>query len=472
MEKLGTSYWDNVDHLNDLLGANRCCDMVTRDMQIGGHTARMWLVDGFGSDNVIERMGAFWLSLSEVEVKQATDMKDFCDRFITFSEVNVIDDVMEIVTAVLLGKTLLLIDGLAGGALIDAKGYPERSVDEPANGKVLRGARDGFVEAMVPNMALIRRRIRDYHFTTEAHRVGSHSKTDVVMCYLDGEADENLLKDIRNKLDAADVRSLTMGQESLAEAICPGQWYNPFPTIRYTERPDAAAAAIMEGSVIILVDNSPAALILPTSFFDFVQEANDFCFPPIVGTYLRILRIIVLFMSMFITPFWYLLVKVPGRLPDWLSFLAEPEPCALPLFWQLVVVELLIDLLKIASLNTPSTLASSFSMLGALILGNFAVEAEWLSPEVLVYMALVSIAGFAQPSYELGYAFKLLRMLLLILVSVFDWWGLLGGVIGILILLINTKPVFGKGYLYPLFPFNLKAIKRLAIREKISKDNS
>mgnify|MGYP002518935193 CR=1 FL=1 len=127
------------------------------------------------------------------------------------------------------------------------------------------------------------------------------------------------------------------------------------------------------------------------------------------------------------------------------------------------VVEFLVDVLKLASLNTPDSLSNSFSMLGALILGDFAVQAGWLGPEVLVYMAFVSVAGFAQPSYELGYAFKLLRVVLLLLTAAFDFWGLALGTLGIVLLLVTTKPLVGKGYLYPLFPFNGRALRRLLI---------
>ena len=139
---------------------------------------------------------------------------------------------------------------------------------------------------------------------------------------------------------------------------------------------------------------------------------------------------------------------------------------------QLLVVEFLVDVLKLASLNTPDSLSNSFSVLGALILGDFAVQAGWLGPEVLVYMAFVSIAGFAQPSYELGYAFKLLRVVLLLLTAAFDFWGLALGTLGIVLLLVTTKPLVGKGYLYPLFPFNGRALRRLLIREPISRDNT
>ena len=472
MEKISNDYRENVRVLDGLLGVGRSCDMVSRDYLIGGRRARLWVVDGFGSDSILERMGAFWLTLKPENVVGLTEMQDFLDRYITFSESNVTFDISDAVTSVFLGKSLLAVEGLAGVALMDAKGYPSRSVHEPPDGKVLRGSHDGFVEAVVPNMALLRRRIRDPHLTMEGHKVGSRTHNDAVLCYLDDKVDQDLLRKLRGKLLGLDVRSLTMAQESLAEAIRPKQWYNPFPKVRYTERPDAAAASIMEGSIVLMVDNSPSVMILPTGFFDFTQESNDYYFPPLVGTYLRVLRVTVFLLSLFITPAWYLMVSEPNRLPGWLNFLSSPEPVSLSLLSQLLVVEFLIVVLKLASLNTPDSLSNSFSMLGALVLGDFAVQAGWLGPEVLVYMAFVSVAGFAQPSYELGYAFKLLRVALLLVTAAFDVWGFCLGVVGIFVLLCTTKPLVGKGYLYPLVPFNGKALLRLLVREPISRDNT
>ena len=472
MEKISNDYRENVRVLDGLLGVGRSCDMVSRDYLIGGRRARLWVVDGFGSDSILERMGAFWLTLKPENVVGLTEMQDFLDRYITFSESNVTFDISDAVTSVFLGKSLLAVEGLAGVALMDAKGYPSRSVHEPPDGKVLRGSHDGFVEAVVPNMALLRRRIRDPHLTMEGHKVGSRTHNDAVLCYLDDRVDQDLLRKLRGKLLGLDVRSLTMAQESLAEAIRPKQWYNPFPKVRYTERPDAAAASIMEGSIVLMVDNSPSVMILPTGFFDFTQESNDYYFPPLVGTYLRVLRVTVFLLSLFITPAWYLMVSEPNRLPGWLNFLSSPEPVSLSLLSQLLVVEFLIDVLKLASLNTPDSLSNSFSMLGALVLGDFAVQAGWLGPEVLVYMAFVSVAGFAQPSYELGYAFKLLRVALLLVTAACDVWGFCLGVVGIFVLLCTTKPLVGKGYLYPLVPFNGKALLRLLVREPISRDNT
>lgn len=472
MEQLSHQFDQDCKHFDQVLGVGRNYDLISRDLCIGGRKARMWVLDGYGDDSVLERMNAFWLSLQPQQVQDITDMQTFIDRFVTFSEVNTSSDPEDIVTSVLMGKTLLLVENIPDAALIDAKQYPARGVEEPADGKVLRGSHDGFVETLLHNTALIRRRIRDPHLTMESHKVGGRSKTDIVLCYLDDRVDKKLLDEVRQKVTHLDVNSVSMSHESVAEAMMSRQWFNPFPKVRYTERPDVATASVMEGNLLLLVDNSPAVMLLPTTFFDFMQEANDFYFPPLIGSYLRMVRMLVFFLSLIITPLWYLLASYPGTIPPWLEFLLVKEESGVPLLLQLLIVEFLVDLLKLASLNTPDSLSNSFSMLGALILGDFAVQARWLVPEVLVYMAFVSIATFAQPSFELGYAFKLQRMLLLIFIAVLEWWGFVIGLILSILLLATTKPIAGKGYLYPLIPFNPSALRRLLTRVPISRDNT
>ena len=471
MERLSANYEENVCALDDLRGVGRCFDMIARDLMIGGKRARLWVVDGYGDDQIIERMLSFWLPLKDIG--DAQTMQQFIDRYITFSEVNAEQSVKNAVTSVFLGKMALLVEGYDECALLDAKQFPARSVEEPSSGKVLRGAHDGFIETLVANAALLRRRIRDPQLTLEGHKVSDCSRADVVLCYLENKVDRALLDEIRQKLAGIDVRSVSMSQESIAEAMMgKSQWWTPFPKVRYTERPDAATACVMEGDIVVLVDNSPAAMILPTHFFDFVQEANDFYFPPLIGTYLRILRIVVFLLTMFITPVWFLLVKDPSRTQAGLQFLAIDSDYSVPILAQLLLAEFIVDLLKLASLNTPDVFSNSFSMLGALVLGDFAVQAHWLVPEVLAYMAFVAIANFAQPSYELGYAFKLLRLMLLLFVGALDWVGLALGCIVIAAILASTKPIVGKGYLYPLCPFDKKALRALIIRKPISRENT
>ena len=335
------------------------------------------------------------------------------------------EDIDTIVTDILSGKLCLISECFSGAVMIEARSYPARGVQEPDDDRALRGARDSFVETIVCNTALIRRRIRDPSLTMEALKVGNSSRTDVILCYMDGRADKGYVDKLRAQILSLKTDALTLGQQSLAERLVkPG--LNPFPRFRYTERPDTAAASVLEGSVLVLVDTSPAVMILPVSIFQYSQDINDFYFPPVVGSYLRLIRLSTVFVTLFLTPLWYLLIRHPEWLPGGLQFLAVDDPGPIPVFLQILLVEMVLDSLKLASLNTPNALSSSFSVVGGLILGDFAIQAGWMIPEVVLYMAFVSIANFAQPSFELGYALKLWRMLLVISVAAGDVWGVCG----------------------------------------------
>ena len=472
MEQLTASLAENRRVLDEKIGVGRNFDVISRDLVIGGIKARLYVLDGYGDDGVIERILSVLLAVKPEEMQGVNTMEEVIDRFVTFGEVAAERQLRPILTGVFLGKTALVIDGFDQCALIDAKSFPGRSIQEPTNGRVLRGSHDGFVEILLMNTALIRRRIRDENLTLESHQVGHNSRGDVVLAYMEDRVDRKLLEEIREKLKRIDVNALAMSQESVAEAMMEPQWYNPFPKVRYTERPDTATACIMEGHVVLLVDNSSSVMLLPTFFFDFMEEANDFYFPPLVGTYFRYIRMAVFLMSLIITPIWYLLAKSPHMVPPWLEFITLDDPGYVPLLVQLLLVEFAIDLLKLASLNTPDVLSNSFSMIGALILGDFAVQAKWLVPEVLVYMAYVSIAAFAQPSFEMGYAFKLMRVVLLILIALWDWWGFAAGMALWVLLLFTTKPIVGKGYMYPIWPFSAKGLVNLLVRKPIDRSNS
>ncbi|MBQ5389980.1 MAG: spore germination protein, partial [Clostridia bacterium] len=294
---------------------------------------------------------------------------------------------------------------------------------------------------------------------------GRCSKTDIAFVYIEGTADEKYVKWLSDKLDAIDTDCLPMGHESLAECLIGSKWYNPFPKIRYTERPDTAAAQLAEGSVLILCDNSPQAMLLPTSIFDFLQETGDYYFPPFTGTYLRVTRHMIFWLTLFLVPLWYLLVMHPQYVPDWLSFILPEDHGSLPLIVQLFLVEFVIDGLKLASMNTPSMLTNSLSVVGGLILGDFAVDIGWLIPEVILYMAFVAIANFTQASYELGYAVKFMRMLLLAVTALLGVWGFVLGFAFILWLIASNATVNRRrSYLYPLIPFHGEALCRLLFR--------
>ncbi len=470
--QLGMDYDGNTADLDAALRIEESFDIIGRNLYIAGRRAKLYFIDGFAKDDIMEKIMEFIMGLEQGALDGVQDAGQFADRFVTYVETDVVNDAQKIVTGVLSGTIALLVEGYGDAIMIDARTYPSRGVEEPEDDRVLRGSRDGFVETLVHNTALIRRRIRDPALTMEILQIGAKSKTDVVVCYMENTVDKKLLDKLLKKLKSIEINTLTMSQESLAECLVRSQWFNPFPKVRYTERPDAATACVIEGSILLLVDNSPSVMILPTSLFDFVQDTNDYYFPPVVGTYLRLVRIAVFFLTMFLTPVWYLLILNPGWVPDWLTFIQVSEPNGVPIIAQLLLIEFVIDGLKLASLNTPSVLSNSFSVVGALILGDFAVQARWFVPEVVLYMAFVAIATFTSPSFELGYAMKLFRVVLLILTALFGVWGFAGGVVLLLLTVAFTKTAAGKSYLYPLIPFNGRALLRMFVRRPISRRNT
>jgi len=391
-----------------------------------------------------------------------------CIYNIPHPDVTQSDDAAVLADGVLTGRAVLMVEGGSAAALIDCKSYSLRAVSEPENDRVLRGPRDGFSESLVRNTSLIRRRLRDPALIVERYAVGDPSRTDVALCYVEGKADPKFVRSLQDKLKGMSIHALNMTQESLAECLIHRGWFNPFPKVRYTERPDAAAAMLEEGSVVIVCDNTPQAMILPTAIFDFLQETDDFYLPPLIGTYLRLTRMGIFLLSLILTPLWYYCVKNVASLPPWLHFLDVKEPAAVPLLMQLLLAEFMIDGLKLASLNTPNMLNNSLSVVGGLILGDYAVEAGWFSSQTILYMAIVAIASFTQQSYELGYAFKFLRILLLLAVAAFGLWGLVGGLILTVILIACNRTVAGsRSYLYPLIPFNGKALVRMFVRKRL-----
>lgn len=456
---------DHTKNLTLISGALRVCesfDLIERHLTVGGRDLCFFFVDGFAKDSEMQRVMTHLLQSGKIGTA------DEVMRGLPYVEVGLCSDVSKIVHAVLSGQSCVLGEGFGDSAiLVDVRTYPARGTAEPDSDRVMQGAHDGFVETLVVNTALIRRRVRDPRLTMTHFNLGGASGTDVVMCYMAGVADPETVRRVEQKLRSIKPDTLTLGYQSLAESLIRKGWYNPFPKIRLTERPDTASSEVLEGRILLICDTTPQVMILPTSIFDFLQQTDDFYFPPLTGSYLRIVRTVMLILSVVISPLWYLALENATRLPPSLSFLVPDQPGALPIILQLLLVEAAIDGLKIASMNTPNMLSNSLSVVGALLLGDFAVGVGWLSEDVILYMAFIAIAGFAQQNAELGYAFKFIRILTLVFVFGFGAWGLLlGGVTFAFLLLTNTTVTGKVGYLYPLFPFDPLAFSRLFLRLK------
>lgn len=449
-----------------MLQVDRNFDIVRRQLVIEERTCSFYFIDGFVKDDIMERIMSYLLKdLTSSDLSESLDV--LSSKMIPYVEVEVIENAKEAKVAVLSGSVVLHIEGYEGVICIDARTYPVRGMQEPEDDRVLRGSRDGFVETIIFNTALIRRRIRDERLVMEYRSVGRVSKSDIVLCYLDGVVDVSILDRIKKRLDNINVDALTMSQESLAETLVEGKWYSPFPKVKYTERPDVATSNILEGKIVLIVDNSPNVIILPTFFFDFVQEAQDYYMPPVIGTYLRIVRIIVFLSTLLITPVWYYFNHNPWLVPRGMEFIILQDATNVPIIMQFLILEIAIDALKLASLNTPSALSGSFSVLGALLLGDFAVKAGWFNQEIILYMAYVALANFTQPSYELGYAIKFSRVMLLLMILVLPKWGFFIGMIGLVVVLYRSKTISKESYLYPFIPFCFKDFVKIFKRSKL-----
>ncbi len=442
-------------------------DIIKRDIYIANRRAALYFIDGFMKDAVFEKLMEFFYKITPEEIEGIDNMTEFSKSHMPYTEADSTDDIEKIVTALLSGPAVLLIDGIGDALIIDSRTYPLRGIEEPQKDRSVRGSKDGFVEALVMNTALIRRRIRDQRLRMEYHQVGQSSKVDIVIAFMDGLADEYVLARLRERLKKIKISGISMTQQALSEALIPTSFFNPLPKTKFTERPDFASASLLEGKIIVVMDNAPGVMILPVSFADFFKEVDDYYFPALTGTYVRIIRNISSLLTVFLIPLVLLVQNNPEILPGWLDFIIIRDEMAMPLLAQFLILEFVVDALRLASVNTPDALSNSIGIIGGLILSEFAVSAGWFVPQAIIFSAFVAIASFSQPSFEISYSAKYLRIIMMIAVQFLGGWGLLLGTVLGIVTLLCCKTLSGRNYLYPIFPFNFKDFCKLFVRTKI-----
>ena len=432
---------ENMAWLNQALHVDKNFDVVYRVLTIADKKACLYFIDGFTKDDSLLKILQGFSSIKADDMPE--DAHSFSKKYLPYGEIGLLSDSREMIIQLLSGVSCLFIDGYNKCLTIDCRTYPSRSIEEPDKDKSLRGSRDGFVETIVFNTALMRRRIRDPHLIMEMYEAGTSTRTDVALCYMSDRVDRELLTTIQNKLEESKSQDLKMSQQSLAESLFQRKWYNPFPKYKFTERPDTACACLMEGKVILLTDTSPSALILPTSIFDMIEEANDYYFPPITGIYLKISRVLISLLTVFMVPLFLLFMQNPAWIPEIFRFVLIEDTVNIPLIFQILILELAIDGL----LNTPSMLSTPLSVIAGIVMGEFSVESGWFNSEIMLYMAFVSIANYTQPNFELGYALKFMRLLLLILTAIFNLPGFLTGCLIVVLCITFNKTLSGRSYL-------------------------
>lgn len=443
-------------------------DLLERNVMIAGLKAKMYFVDGLVDGNMMQRLIFSLMSLKEDQIKNIKNADEFLQYNLPFLDALTVDDVDKAIKYLYSGLVPLLIESYDDIIIIDCRDYPLRGVEEPSKEKSLRGAKDGFVESMMVNIALIRRRIRDNNLIFKIYTIGDMTKSDVSMTYMKNKADEGMVSKLDNTLKSIKSEGLTLTEQTLVEKMTGRKTssLNPFPKVRYTQRPDVIAAHIEEGKIAIIVDNSPTVILIPAGIFDFIQDVDDYYFPQMTGNYFRLIRMVNILIILFATPMYLLFAE--GHIPvhDGIKFFITGEEYAVSIFVQLLLLEIAVDALKLASLNTPESLGMSLSVIGALILGEFSVSSGWFVPQTILCMAVVALASFTQPSIELGYAIKFTRILMLVGAHFLGWPGMAVALLLSIIIMAATETLVGKSYLYPLIPLDRNKLKRLIFRTR------
>ncbi len=455
------NFKDNVNYMRERLGVDKSFDVIHLDLEYVDRKMAFFMIDGFVKDDILHLLMKFLARLNPEQL-EPEPFEKLLKTYIPYVELDYVEDLNEATDQVLAGPTALIIEGIDKIIMVDARTYPVRGPQEPDLERVVRGSRDGYVETIVFNTALTRRRIRDRSLRMEYLSIGRRSKTDIALCYLEDIADPQKVKTLKKHLKKIDTDALPMAEKTVEEFLS-GRHWNPYPTIRYTERPDTAAAHIYEGHIIIIIDGSPSVMITPATYWHHLQHAEEYRQKPLVGAYLRFVRFIAVIFSIFVLPLYYLLSVSPELLPGEISFIGPNEFGVLPLLLQFLIAEVGIDMLRMAAIHTPTALATALGLVAAILIGQIAVEVGLFSNEVVLYLAVAAIGTFATPSYELSLANRITRIVLLIVTASF---GVAGYVIAITFWLLYLARMnsFQTGYLWPFMPFSPRALKDVLVR--------
>lgn len=463
--KVSKNYQENIDYLNGQLGVPESFDIVLREMSIAGKKIAIYSVNGMVNTQVISLILDALIDLERADLVVNALDKLVKGRIVNL-QVSEVDTMDKILYFILSGPMAIFVEGQEKAIIVDARSFPARMPEEPDIERVTRGARDGFTETLVFNTALIRRRLRDPKLRMKIMQVGGRSKTDVCVAYIEDVTNAELVKEITEEIQKIKIDGIPMAEKSVEEFILGSKIWNPYPRVRYTERPDVAVVHLLEGHVVILVDTSPSVMIAPATFWSHVQHAEEYRQEPIVGAYMRWVRFIGIFAAVFLLPLWVAAAINPDVLPEWLKWVGIKEPGAVGLMVQVFVAELGVDLVRMAAIHTPGPLTVALGLIATFMIGDVAIKVGLFSQEVIMYIAIVTVGNFATPSYELAQANRLSRLFLLIMVGFFNFIGFGVGVLILFFLLWRTKS-FGVPYLWPLIPLDIKALGTILVRSPL-----
>lgn len=442
-------------------GVGKSYDFGVREIVILKTKVQIYFVNGLVDSTILVRLMQELVNVNDNEIQRKKTPEIIENRLI-HEQVEKVKTLDESVDQVLSGLVAIFVDGEHYAFIVDVRHYPGRTPEEPDTERVIRGARDGYTENIVENTALTRRRIRDERLRHEMMKIGERSKTDVCIGYLQDVADDEFVQYAKKQIEAIEIDGIPMADKTVEEFIIGYKW-NPFPLVRYTERPDVATKHLMNGHVLLYVDTSPSVIILPTTYFNSLEHAEEYRQSPSVGSFIRWIRMLAVLASLYLLPLWLLFAMDPSLLPSSLSFIGPNEEGNVPIVVQIIFADIGVEFLRMAAVHTPTPLATSMGLIAAVLIGQIAIDVGLFSPEVILYVAISTVGSYVTPSYELSVANKFIMLFVLLMTAFFGVYGFTIGVVVSIIFLASLK-AFKTPYLWPFIPFNSKALYRFIMR--------
>ncbi|GGB69286.1 spore germination protein [Fictibacillus barbaricus] len=450
-----------------------CSDIVHRELLLGTEgvvrAQIIWmdgLVDKYAiNDNIVNPL------LQEYRLLQPNDVKNpheifsrIKDNLLSVSEIKEQNRFEDIILSVLSGETAILIDGVPLCIIASTKGGEIRPVSEPATESVVRGPRQGFTENLRTNTSLVRRIIKTTDLKMEKLISGEKTKTNIVISYIEGVADEKVIDEVKDRINKIKVDSII--ESAYVEELIEDHPFSPFPQIAHTERPDKAAAELLEGRVVIFVEGSPFVLIVPSVFVQFLQSSEDYYERYLFSFAVRVVRYFV-FLVALVLPSAYIAITTYHQemLPTSLliSVAGAHEGVPFPSFIEALMMELTFEALREAGVRLPKPVGQAISIVGALVIGEAAVTAGIVSPPMVIVVAITAIASFAIPAFNIAISVRMLRFPLMMIAAILGFYGIMLGLMAMLIHLCSMRS-FGVPYFTPVAPFSLSGMKDTIIR--------
>lgn len=445
---------------------NNCSDVIYRRFVLdSGEECVLVYIRGMINQEAAQNFIIRSIQYESEHLKQADIYQTlFEDKALDVSNIKVVSDLNEGMTAILDAGALLIIDGDKRMVTFSISNYPTRSINEAPNESVIRGPREAFIEDLEINLTMLRRRLKSTDFKTEALIIGKKTKTDVVITYMENTCKPELVREMKRRLSFLDIDS-TLGSSYIEEAIEDNP-YSPFPQIQYSERPDVVSAALLEGRLAVVVDGTPMMIIVPVTLPMLLQSAEDYFQRFVAATWIRWIRYLFLFISLLL-PSLYIAVTTfhPEMIPKQLllTIAASRAIIPFPAFLEALMMEVAFEALREASVRIPKSIGQAVSIIGALIIGTAAVEAGIVSAAMVIIVSLTGIASFIIPHFDLGLSFRLLRFPIMLLATMFGLYGIACGLILIYIHLIKLES-FGVPYLSPIAPYKASDMKDTLVR--------